>query len=338
MNYLFRFLFIANCLTSIKQTVEERKMIQALWIITETGQCIFSHKYVQLDIDDQLISGLLVAFDAFSSESGIGGIQQIAGEDNQFVYGSSGKVLVAALADKRDNEILVEKLTMKIADIFQQRYSGYLADISFVDLNVFNGFEREIDNVLRRKAYNRGVGSTIFGTIVSLALTVGMFLLLLDIIIQASFLVFLAFIPGLFIGALVAGKSSYGIITTSITILPIIGFIAYLLWDIGDSSDIGATINSIFLMTVTYLTIALLCGVLGGGIIDRRRLFPIVKGKEVKLAVVPQVVATPDQVQTYQEEVYSVAEAAFQTSEYYQEETLPPPPETYDQQTEWDQQ
>ena len=41
-------------------------MIQALWIITETGQCIFSHKYVRLDIDDQLISGLLTAFDAFS--------------------------------------------------------------------------------------------------------------------------------------------------------------------------------------------------------------------------------------------------------------------------------
>jgi hypothetical protein len=96
-------------------------LIQAIWIITETGQCIFSHKYAVLDIDDQLISGLLVAFDAFSSESGIGGIQQIAGEDNQFVYGSSGKLLVAAIADKRDNGDLVEKLMRKIANIFQEK-------------------------------------------------------------------------------------------------------------------------------------------------------------------------------------------------------------------------
>ena len=56
------------------------EFIQAIWIITDTGQCIFSHKYIELEIDDQLISGLLIAFDAFSSESGIGGIQQIGGK------------------------------------------------------------------------------------------------------------------------------------------------------------------------------------------------------------------------------------------------------------------
>jgi len=313
-------------------------LIQAIWIITETGQCIFSHKYAtHLEIDDQLISGLLVAFDAFSSESGIGGIQQIAGEDNQFVYGSSGKLLVAAIADKRDSGILVEKLMRKISDIFQERYSKYLHDLSFVDLNVFNGFEKEIDKVLLRKIYNRGASSTIFATIVSIALSVGIFILLYDIIVQAAFLVFLAFIPALFIGALIAGKSSYGIISSSITILPVMGYIAYQMVDIAAGTNIEATINSIFLMAVTYITIAILCGFLGGGIIDRRRLFPL-EDKTAKMVVLPTstIPSAPvfDQEQTYPQEVYSAAEETFQENDNYSEEVQEP----QDNQYEWDQQ
>ncbi|NHJ48959.1 MAG: hypothetical protein FK733_14330 [Asgard group archaeon] len=327
-------------------------MIQAVWIITETGQCIFSHKYITLDIDDQLISGLLMAFDAFSSESGIGGVQQIGGEDNQFVYGSSGKLLVAALADRRDSEDLVEKLMGKIAERFHEKYASYVHDLTFVDLNVFNGFENDIDQILFRKAYNRGAGSTIFGTIISLALTVGIFLVLNEYIMYASFLIFLAFIPGLFIGALIAGKSSYGIISSLITMLPIIGYIAYLMVDIGNTqgTPIESTINSIFLMAVTYITIALLCGMLGGGIIDRRRLFPLDKHTQ-SAVVIPQAVVLPGQEQTTSQEVYSAAEAAFQSSEYFAEEPpqdlppdsspelpqQPPPPEPYEQKDEWDQ-
>lgn len=314
-------------------------MIQAIWIITETGQSIFSHKYVQLDIDDQLISGLLVAFDAFSSESGIGGIQQITGEDNQFVYGSSGKLLVAAIADNRDNGVFVEKLMRKIANIFQEKYANYLHDTSFVDLNVFNGFEEEIDNILLNKIYNRGAVSTLFATFVSLALAVGVFILLYNIIVQAAFLVFLAFIPALFIGALIAGRNSYGLISSGITILPVIGYIAYsmIVNGLADGFDIKEIINSVFLMAVTYITIALLCGILGGGIIDRRRLFPLDK-KVSKIVVYPAgtVVSTPDigQEQTYQQEVYSDTETSFHSSDYYSEETQEP----QDNQYEWDQQ
>ncbi len=283
-------------------------MIQALWIITETGQCIFSHKYnEELTIDDQLISGLLTAFDAFSKESGIGGVQQIAGEDNQFVYGSSGKLFVAALADKRDNAELVEKLMVKISDLFQEKYKQYLAEISFVDLNVFNGFEEEIDNILFKKIYKRGVGSTIFGVIVSLALTAGIFLLLYDYLNVAIFLVFLIFVPGLFIGSLIAGKSLYGLIASTISVLPIMGYYAFSIVTNGLAAgdSIPSMVSNVFLMAVTYVTIAMLCGILGGGAIDRRRLFPLEKPKkyievfpsdvQVALPDVGQSVAYPEQ-------------------------------------------
>jgi len=284
-------------------------LIQAIWIITETGQCIFSHRYVDLEIDDQLISGLLTAFDAFSSESGIGGVQQIGGEDNQFIYGSSQKLLVAALADKRDNADLVEKLMVKISNIFQKKYSAHLHDLGFVDLNVFNGFENEIDQVLHRKVYNRGAGSTIFGAFVSLALTAGIFMLLWEVLNIYVFLVFLAFIPGMFIGGIIAGKNTYGLISSIITILPIVGVYTWLLLDINDLLN---SISNIFLMMVTYVTIAMLCGIGGGSIIDNRRLFPLER-QASKITVLPAdtPVSQPDlgiqlaqQQETYQQETY----------------------------------
>ncbi len=293
-------------------------MIQAIWIITDTGQCIFSHKYVTLNIDDQLISGLLLAFDAFSNESGIGGVQQIGGEDNQFVYGSSGKLLVAALADKRDNPELVERLMVKISDIFQEQYKTYLTDISFVDLNTFTGFEREIDSVLLKKVYNRGVGSTFFGIIVALAITAGVFLMIYENILEgAIFLVFLIFVPGMLIGSLIAGKISYGLIVSGLTVTPIIGYyVREIVLDYlpqiestiaeAKRSLILNMVSNIMLMAITYITIALLCGILGGGVIDRKRLFPLIE-KDVEVQV-PSIetysTSTTNDQQIYQEPVY----------------------------------
>lgn len=301
-------------------------MIQAIWIITDTGQCIFSHKYCELEIDDQLISGLLIAFDAFSSESGIGGVQQIGGKDNQFVYGPSKKLLVAALADKRDNAALVEKLMVKIADLFQEKYAAHLHDVAFVDLNTFKGFENDIDQILKRKVYNRGVGSTIFATIVSLAIAAGVFLLLFNILDEAVFLVFLAFIPGLFLGALIAGKNTYGLISSIITVSPIIVYYSYSLIKAYWGTDaILNVVFDIFLMAVTYITIAMLCGIGGGSIIDNRRLFPLTD-ELVKTAIIPSdiVVTQPDlgtqliqQQETHQQEPYPQEQV--QTKEQYYE-------------------
>jgi len=303
-------------------------LIQAIWIITDTGQCIFSHKYIELEIDDQLISGLLVAFDAFSSESSIGGVQQIGGEDNQFIYGPSKKLLVAALADKRDNAALVERLMVKISDLFQERYASHLQDVAFVDLNVFKGFEDEIDQILKPKVYNRGVGSTVFATIVSIAITVGVFMLLLNILDQAVFLVFLAFIPGLFIGALIAGKSTFGLISSIITVLPIIGYYSYSLISSAWGTDtILNVVFDIFLMAVTYITIAMLCGIGGGSIIDNRRLFPLTKQPE-QLTIFPSdtAVAQPDlgtqlvhQQETYPQEQVQTEEQYYESSTIVEE-------------------
>ncbi|NHJ03329.1 MAG: hypothetical protein EAX90_00745 [Candidatus Heimdallarchaeota archaeon] len=264
-------------------------MIQALWIITDTGQCIFSHKYIKMDLEDQLISGLLTAFQSFSSESGIGGVQQIGGEDNQFVYGiQTGKILVAALADKKDNAQLVEKLMNKISISFQDKYSIYLTDEMYIDLNVFNGFENNIDEILFPKIYRRGFGSTIFATFVTILMTAGVLFLLLDLIqrTQSTFIIFLAFIPGLFIGAIIAGKRSYALISSFVGVIPIVAIsIFYIVVDnINESTglidDINGVVFTTILMTEQFLTIAILCAILGGGLMEQRRLFPFTKGIE----------------------------------------------------------
>ncbi|MBD3193124.1 MAG: hypothetical protein GF308_20995 [Candidatus Heimdallarchaeota archaeon] len=251
-------------------------MIQAIWIISESGQCIFSHKYIDMAIEDQLISGLLTAFDAFSNETGVGGIQQIGGEDNQFVYGSTGDLLVAALADKRDSTELVEDLLNTIALKFQKNYEKELVQSEIVDLNAFEGFEKEVDLLLLPKIYNRGVGSTLFGTIVTAVLTIALFLILQPLIAygNGSFLIFLSSIPGLFLGAIIAGKREYALISSVIGVLPITTYFA-----ISIASEISPqeSVLIIVLMVEQFLTIAILCAILGGQIIERRRLFPLPK-------------------------------------------------------------
>ncbi|MHA1442703.1 MAG: TIGR04086 family membrane protein [Candidatus Heimdallarchaeota archaeon] len=326
-------------------------MIQALWIITETGQCIFSHKYVKMDIEDQLISGLLTAFNAFSTESGIGGLQQIAGEDNQFVYGYAGKLLVACLADKRDNPKLVEKLMIRISEEFQEKYAMYLNDAMYVDINIFLGFEDDIDQILFPKIFRRGVGSTIFGTIVTIALTIGALFLMISIPIREdldlTFLVFLACIPGLFVGALVAGKRSYALIATTVGILPIMGYFAYAIANpTAQTLFVDSTILIIVLMIEQFLAISILCSMLGGSIVERRRLLPFAKGIEraeginyfdkepevEELTLSQQLTQEPypqaeiPQPETYQPEGY-----------YTQEEEQQPPAEQEKQQDNWDQ-
>ena len=329
-------------------------MIQAIWIITETGQCIFSHKYIKMDIEDQLISGLLTAFNAFSTESGVGGLQQIAGQDNQFVYGTAGKLLVACLADKRDNPKLVEKLMNKISEMFQEKYSMYLNDTMYVDINIFIGFEDDIDQILLPKIFNRGVGSIIFGTIVTIALTIGALFLMISLPnnqnIDLTFLLFLACIPGLFVGALVAGKRNYALISTTVGILPIIGYFAYDIAAIGELFT-DSTVLIIVLMIEQFLAIAILCSMLGGSIVERRRLFPFTKGIERSEDVnyfdqepeAEELTLGQQLEQQQYQEPYQQTEVpqpeTYQTEEYYTPEEQPPAePQQEQQQDSWDQQ
>ncbi|MFW9924752.1 MAG: hypothetical protein ACFFDW_15840 [Candidatus Thorarchaeota archaeon] len=324
-------------------------MIQAIWIITETGQCIFSHKYIRMDIEDQLISGLLTAFNAFSTESGIGGVQQIGGEDSQFVYGSAGKLMVAALADKKDNPILVEGLMNKISATFQEKYAIYLSDEMYVDLNVFSGFEDDIDNILFPKVHARGIGSIIFGIIATAALTIGTLLVLIQLPIyiptlnqgitaNLPFLIFLACVPGLIIGAVTAGTRRYALIANIIGILPIIGYFAYYsVIQAGETFDPALDIPIIILMAEQFIVIALLCAILGGAIIERNRLFPFAKGVE-------RIDTKLDSFETFksQEQNDFYEQSTQQSPNFYanssfsneqEQPELPPTPE--DQQTDW---
>lgn len=337
-------------------------MIQAIWIITETGQCIFSHKYVKMDIEDQLISGLLTAFNAFSAESGIGGIQQIGGEDNQFVYGSAGKFLVAALADTRDDPVLVESLINKISLTFQEKFSMYLTDDMYMDLNLFNGFEADIDQILFPKILARGAASMIFGTFVTMALTIGTLFIIIQIpnifpglhagvLDNIAYLIFLACVPGFFVGAITAGTRKYALIANTIGILPVISYFAY---DIavsgvllGDTSNLATTIPIVLLMAEQYIAIALLTAILGGGLIERKRLFQFPADIErVETNQILGMHETFEQLQEAapQQEVYG--QDTTQTEDYYasssfadnQQISSPPPaPQEYQQQ-DWEKQ
>lgn len=312
-------------------------MIQALWIITDTGQCIFSHKYIKMDLEDQLISGLLTAFQSFSSESGIGGVQQIGGEDNQFVYGiQSGKILVAALADKRDNAKLVENLMNKISQSFQEKYSTYLTDEMYIDLNIFNGFENEIDKILFPKIYKRGFGSTIFATFVTIMMTAGVLFLLLELIqaTQSTFVIFLAFIPGLFIGSVIAGKRSFALISAFFGVIPIIGISTYyiIIANIDEATGLITDLNSVvfttILMTEQFLTIAILCAILGGGLMEQKRLFQFTKGVD---RIVDYGITNLLNTEPQQQPEFHAQSSFSENPQQFEQQNYPP----QDQQQDW---
>ncbi|MEA2069887.1 MAG: hypothetical protein U9O98_01205, partial [Asgard group archaeon] len=115
---------------------------------------------------------------------------------------------------------------------------------------------------------------------------------------NAIFLVFLACVPGLFIGSLVTGKRSYALLSSTIGILPIIGFTAYVMYI---SNPLESSILYIVLMAQQYLTIAVICAIIGGGLIEKRRLFPLQEKEETKARIAVQKETIPPPPPDYQQ-------------------------------------
>jgi len=159
-------------------------------------------------------------------------------------------------------------------------------------------------------------------------------------------LVFLACIPGLFVGALVAGKRSYALIATTVGILPIMGYFAYAIANpTAQTLFVDSTILIIVLMIEQFLAISILCSMLGGSIVERRRLFPFAKGIERAEGInyfdkEPEVEELTLSQQLTQEP-YPQAEIpqpeTYQPEGYNTPEEEQPPAEQEKQQDNWDQ-
>jgi hypothetical protein len=267
--------------------------IQNVWIIdSSSGICIYDW-YLNPEesiIDEQLVSGLLIAFKNFSSEAGLVDISAIEGLDKKLAYQAIDKYIIAAICHGNDYEPLVDETLHKILSRFRKRFAELLDNDMTTDVSPFREFDDELYSMIEGRNANRGpitifVGSLsslfIIGVVAIIAVaTLPNLAAILPFTYQIVFfleLLISIFIGGL-VGGLVAGERRIAIIASAASIVPVIIALLILLipgW--------GTVTNKLFyslLYIVIFEAICILGGLLGGYLRERRYFFPVLTIEE----------------------------------------------------------
>ncbi|MHA1276316.1 MAG: hypothetical protein ACTSQI_05880 [Candidatus Helarchaeota archaeon] len=131
-------------------------MIHNLYIISEGGIAIYSKHFAKSDLDEQLISGFILAVGNFAMEavgSGLKKIEMETGEQLFVYYDPSMNLTAAAITGANDYPKLVLSTLQEILSLFHQRFkekvnqAGNLGDISEFDL--------ELDKFMKDKTAKR---------------------------------------------------------------------------------------------------------------------------------------------------------------------------------------
>ncbi|MFX1293641.1 MAG: hypothetical protein ACFFD2_02095 [Promethearchaeota archaeon] len=104
-------------------------MIHNLYIISESGIAIYSNYFVESILDEQLISGFLLAISNFATEavgSGLKKIELQTGEQLHVYYDNSKHLTAAALTNAQDHSKLVLKILKKTLDKFYASFKHQL--------------------------------------------------------------------------------------------------------------------------------------------------------------------------------------------------------------------
>ncbi len=265
--------------------------IENVWIIdSSSGICIFDWyaKPRDKNIDEQLVSGLLIAFKNFSSEAGLVDISAIEGIDKKLAYITDDQFIIAGVCHTRDYEALVDKTFSSLIKQFRKKYKDLLESGMTTDVSPFRTFEKEIVETLTDSSSSRNIITMTTGIIVSLLVAgltfVGYFFGIGPLqgvvdpgvanIIGLIYLLIGMMIGG-FTGGLVAGDRKLGIYAGALSTLPIIGL---MIGSFYDSWSILGGITSIVFNSLLYFLLfgamASLGGLLGGYIKESRFFFP----------------------------------------------------------------
>ncbi len=129
-------------------------MILSLYIIHESGPCIFKREYGKnIEVDEQLISGFLMAVRTFAQETFLDGLQRIhLASGRRLIYGYNREygILAAAISEKDDHPKLVEKLLDTIVKMFVKKYKEHLKPLN-PSLNIYKGFKDDVDKLILSK-------------------------------------------------------------------------------------------------------------------------------------------------------------------------------------------
>ncbi len=284
-------------------------MITALYVVSEDGTCLYTYRTRETMVDEQLISGFLLAVRNIAKEAFLDKLQRLEMGINQLVYGykeAEGVQLYAALiSDARDNPDLLGEILEELLTKFVTQYKDEID--KFLKKRIVSKTLKKFDDVIEESVEGRlrrfdilkprNEKTFVLGIAISLILfNIGFgiaFLLqdLFDIKDTApqalAVWIFIAcfFIPGSTAGA-VTGDGRHGIRAAIIAI--ILGVISLSIIFRDQLSELGEGLGFSGQAAALGLALALLFlspayGLLGyfaGSYVERRSLYPLLEVEE----------------------------------------------------------
>jgi small GTP-binding protein len=123
-------------------------MIQAVYIIKKTGEALFTKRYEQSKVDENLISGFLSALQNFVSEVSSGDtIRTIKTGNVKFIYNIAKDIIYVFMIDQKENEELLRSKIEKVSQMFYARYEDILKDWKG-EISHFRDFNEILDDII----------------------------------------------------------------------------------------------------------------------------------------------------------------------------------------------
>lgn len=123
-------------------------MIHSVYIIKKTGEGIYTKKYEDSNIDDNLISGFLSALQTFVSEVSSGDIIRTIKTGNvKFIYNIMHEIIVVFVVDQNEDEKKIQAKIEEVSDAFYKKYGANIENWSG-DVAIFKSFDQELDDII----------------------------------------------------------------------------------------------------------------------------------------------------------------------------------------------
>jgi hypothetical protein len=126
------------------------KIIHDLWILTENGTAVFTRVY-DPDMKVQLFAMLMSALNSFASEIAKGGLSNFELSKMRFSLLKKNKFLFVASSSPKIKENKVLNELNAISEQFFKRYGIDLIDTWDGSLDMFDGFEKEINKSVEQR-------------------------------------------------------------------------------------------------------------------------------------------------------------------------------------------
>ncbi|MFQ6125386.1 MAG: hypothetical protein ACE5R6_12395 [Candidatus Heimdallarchaeota archaeon] len=277
-------------------------MIKSVLIMEEGGIAIFSYEAGGPIVDEQLISGFLVAVRDLTREAFLDSLQTLQMQDNQLVFGFKeiediGKLFGAIISDNNDNAGLVAELLDQLLEQFMTKYEADVKQVLEKRVQKeFEGFKNDIEQVMESRLRKPAILQERNKPTLTLGWIVGLILFFLGLefnlwlwgkvgathreIAGLSMAITLLILPG-GIAGWVAGNGRNGLIAAGggvfvgTIILAVINVETLINWI--EKIEITGTTGAVIAVLTALLVLVPAYGLFGylmGSWVDRRYLYP----------------------------------------------------------------